>query len=46
MENNIKRNKKSDKMKNTFDMYGKNTSKGLRIKQEKQSSDKNIKKNK
>jgi hypothetical protein len=36
-ESNIKRPKKSNKEKKTFDKYGKNTQKGLRIKGDKYS---------
>ena len=42
-ESNTKRSKKSNKEKKTFDKYGKNTHKGLRIKGDKYKERNNIK---
>jgi hypothetical protein len=40
-KNDYKRKKGSDKKKKTFELYGKNTSKGLRIKQQTIENQKN-----
>ena len=39
-----KRNKKSDKARKTFDKYGKNTPRGIRIKENTEHQDKQSKK--
>jgi len=40
-DNDYKRKKGSDKKKKTFELYGKNTPKGLRIKQQMMENQKN-----